>query len=565
MKRYASIDFMRGLAIIMMLCLHMINTIIDKGLIDQMNELPMISILSLLILPFLGGLAGFFLLISAISNMISMYKFIEKGKSPRNLIKRQILTGSLIIIFGMLSEGLIGYHGTLGKLLGHLDNINIESALNQALFYWNNFETIHTIGWCIVLNGIVHGLISRDNGWKNPKKMMKIYIFLAIFVLILTQFVWDLIYYLIPGYPWEIHPITGNELSLGQIGINSPGELIGNIFLTAFAAEVEPIFPYLAVSFIGSIIGIGMACPRDDLPKNFVKKTLITGLIMFIVGLISTIVVLTQTGGFNSMIDHYLKMHQHRNWDPNYPDGNFPKFAWVAQFLLLNGFSIMGTMTVIFLVEFRGKGAKFAQKTKFIRRYGFVALTAYNIQWIYFLTHQLFSFIFGEEDLRANFGWGGTLFIVFFTLLVFQGIFLLWEKVNYVGTIEWMIGTIGMAINPMKRNDQTSNKKWWEKGALDVENAFYNPEWISIYKEEEISIDKWGKILNRMAIISLASIIFIPFNIVILRIMLKNKNQLEKSSFYRKTRKMALIGTLLFALFILFISFVSFTNLGIKL
>jgi len=77
MKRFASIDFLRGLAIFIMLILHMLGDYLDVNtLLVDINQLPLINIVALIVLPFLGGLAGLFLIASSISNMISMQKRI---------------------------------------------------------------------------------------------------------------------------------------------------------------------------------------------------------------------------------------------------------------------------------------------------------------------------------------------------------------------------------------------------------------------------------------------------------------------------------------------------------
>ncbi len=66
-KRFSSLDFLRGLAIILMIILHQISDLLDIGtLTADLNSVPLINIVALLILPFIGGLAGLFLLTSAI-------------------------------------------------------------------------------------------------------------------------------------------------------------------------------------------------------------------------------------------------------------------------------------------------------------------------------------------------------------------------------------------------------------------------------------------------------------------------------------------------------------------
>ena len=120
-RRFASIDFARGIAIVAMLFLHIIgDTLNIQYLLENINNYPLINIIVLIILPFYGGLAGFFLLISSIGNMISMQRDLEKGKSVRSIVFKQIFGGILLLGFAMLSEALIGYHGTVGEFFHNL-------------------------------------------------------------------------------------------------------------------------------------------------------------------------------------------------------------------------------------------------------------------------------------------------------------------------------------------------------------------------------------------------------------------------------------------------------------
>ena len=65
-KRFASIDFLRGLAILIMLCLHVVMDVLDVNqLMGAINDVSILNVLALIVLPFLGGLAGFFLMVSA--------------------------------------------------------------------------------------------------------------------------------------------------------------------------------------------------------------------------------------------------------------------------------------------------------------------------------------------------------------------------------------------------------------------------------------------------------------------------------------------------------------------
>jgi len=51
--------------------------------------------------PISRGLAGFFLLVSAASNMISMYRRLENGQPTNTLIMQQVIGGALLVLFAI--------------------------------------------------------------------------------------------------------------------------------------------------------------------------------------------------------------------------------------------------------------------------------------------------------------------------------------------------------------------------------------------------------------------------------------------------------------------------------
>jgi uncharacterized membrane protein len=146
MKRFSSIDFLRGTAIFIMIALHTISWFLNiDSLLNNINDVPLANVLGLVVLEFLGGLAGFFLLVSAIGNMISMYKRLQSGRSADDLLRNQVITGILLIIFAYLVEGTIGYLGALGDVFHNLNNPAGPNYLSTMFSRWAHFETIHTI------------------------------------------------------------------------------------------------------------------------------------------------------------------------------------------------------------------------------------------------------------------------------------------------------------------------------------------------------------------------------------------------------------------------------------
>jgi hypothetical protein len=584
MKRFSSIDFLRGTAIFIMIALHTISWFLNaQTILDDINNAPLINILALVVLEFLGGLAGFFLLVSAIGNMISMYKRLQSGRSADDLIRNQVITGILLIIFAYLVEGTTGYLGALGDFFHNLNNPGGPNYLGTMFSRFAHFETIHTIAWCLLINGIVQYFLSRNDRWKNIGFQIKVYAVLAIVVVAITQPVWWLVetYGAQGGYPWNL--TTGAFIA--EPYIFGPDAtfltVLKSVFLNAIASTEEPILPYLAVSFIGSIIGIVISQPREQVPLNFPRKILFLGLAMFLVGIVGviTFIVTIITGPasdpFGAAVSAYQKISYHRDyWDNPAVTETFTfPLAWLWQFLALNGVGIMMTMLVIRLVEFRGIGAQFAQKSTFIRRFGFTAFTNYNNQWYLWILQFLFAVVVVNMGLEGLVGardipyawypyspvnWPSVGILLLCVYGFYYLILRLWEKIGYVGTLEWCIGTIGAYLKPSKKGTANAAKKWWQKGQLDVQNAFYNAEWEDIVTKDEIKHDVLAesKFAYKLALISLVSIVFIPATFVAWSLAVTAQRTEGKNKFNQVAKVVAIIGSCLFigvlvALFVL--------------
>ncbi|MHA1198441.1 MAG: hypothetical protein ACTSQF_03720, partial [Candidatus Heimdallarchaeaceae archaeon] len=314
-KRFASIDFLRGLAIFIMIVLHIVSDYLDVDALlaaDKINTIPLINLIILAVMSFLGGLAGLFLIASAISNMVSMQRNLRNGKSVVSIALKQIVGGIILLIFAMLTEGVTGYHGMFGSLIHNLKTPTLDVLIARRS--WAIFETIHTIAWCTIINGIVQVLLSINGGWKKPRRQMLIYAILSVIVIVCTKFIWEGLYNNLlgsnsTGFPWGtnadgsltnlpnhiLNSITGSNKRGYPWGTNADGSsmwqpdvrtagfgavLVG-IFVNPLAAPFEPIFPYLAVSFIGSIIGIAISQPKKALFKGFTKTVLLTSFVMF--------------------------------------------------------------------------------------------------------------------------------------------------------------------------------------------------------------------------------------------------------------------------------------------
>ncbi|NHJ39568.1 MAG: DUF1624 domain-containing protein [Asgard group archaeon] len=592
-KRFATLDFGRGIAIFLMVAMHIISYALNiQEKLDNINNLKVINLVALVLLPFYGGLAGFFLIVSAASNMVSMYKDLDHGNSIRNIVLKQVIGGLLLLVFAMLCEGLIGYHGAFGNFFKYLDDPAryfqynplsnyehfgeiVDYNWQVLLWRWNHFETIHTIAWCLILNGCVQGLLSLKKNWQNRRRMIISYAVLAFIIVALTQPVWMLVNRIVPGYPFELIPSTGNMSYVPVLGEDSWWRIVSAPFLSVLAAPMEPIFPYLAVSFIGSIIGIAITKPREKINKNFPKNMFLVGLGMFIPGFAGVIIIIINvlgSLGFDEAAGLYQYLPYHRHWTSDFKN-YLPIFSWLPQFLCLTGFSVMLIMLLFRLIEYRGKSKAFSDKTKFIRRFGTVAFSNYNNQWIYYIIFFLTSLAI-NRDAYVKLYWAGTFLTIFITLIIYHLLLLGWEKIKYIGSLEWLIRTFTNNVIPLRRKRFDPSVKWWQRGQIDVERMFNNPEWINLndiedsnkaINEKMPAEQRDSKFALILSIVGLVTIIFNAASIIGLFVSLNARKTEGINKRNKAALVMSIIGCVLFAGFYIFCFSVKIGTLGIPL
>jgi hypothetical protein len=263
MKRYASIDFLRGLAIFLMIWVHTFQRwVFREPLYSHMGEYSLFAIIFLMAILWLGSWCGLFLMVSATGNMLSMQNGLERGTTIGSTVFKQVMGGTLLLLAGIISETVLGYNAYLGNL--------VFGTNNWVLMLWRgtHFETIQAVAWCVILNGITHGLLSMKGGWKKINRNIKIYFVLILLIVIFTPSVWKFAQTIVPGYPYatrdnlwgyifgRFFQIEHLDVQYGILGYDPFGYIVKLFFLSPLAGQVEPIFPFLAVSYIGSIMGL---------------------------------------------------------------------------------------------------------------------------------------------------------------------------------------------------------------------------------------------------------------------------------------------------------------------
>ncbi len=576
MRRYASIDFLRGTAILMMIVLHIVMFMLNRAIyIDNIDTVSVINIFAMIILVTAGGMAGFFLLVSAIGNGISMERNYQAGKSPKSVAIKQVVGGMLLLVFAALSEGIIGYQGALGNLF--LSNSDWWTSI---LYRGYHMETIHTIAWCVIVNGIVQFFLARKEGWKKSKRNIKIYVILIVVVLALTPLMWYLAQLVVQYYPYGKYFLNKDQLEVKYPlwGVTPPIDYIVLFLLAPLASSVEPIFPYLAMSFVGSIIGILMTQKREEIPRKFPHTFMRIAIGMFGIGALGFFISLFMTP---NPIDGLIVLYDHRYFSNiglpppsnNFPLhilAGFPEFAWLFQFMFLNGIGLALTVLIIRLVEFRGKGAVFGKKTLWVRRYGFVAFSMYNYQELYFLPWYIVTLILQIFDSsiksygnRENLPWGGVFLAMGLSLLLFEVVLRLWEKVDYAFGLEWCIGLIANKLLPVKKQAtgaEGEKRKWWQ--VLDAKHALHEVEWLNIVEENEVPHASFSD--SRLAwYLAKAGIFLFPVSFMALALAKSSARSEPPNKYNKRARILAIIGIIFFATWFTLASIFTLSDLGL--
>jgi hypothetical protein len=485
---------------------------------ENLDSYPLIILVILLAAIFFGGWAGFFLMVSASGNMISMYRNLERGKKVGDVVLKQVIGGSLLLLCAVLTEAVIGYHGYLGEIaLGHPEKWDI------LLYRGFHQETIHTIAWCIVLNGIVQGLLSIKGGYKKIKRNIIIYSILAVLLIAATVPIWEGLRYSFSGlndmaeplqYPFDI-PLAGiREIQYGTLGVTPFWQLVKQWFIAPLAGGPEPIIPFLAVSFIGSAIGLFLLKKEKEKEKNPeklpstrpLKISLIIGFVFFLIGLIGTAVLAVLSPQLNlagDLIAHHYDVRALYEYGLEYGFGF--SFIWLSWFMMETAAQFCAIILIIRVVEFRGKAKQFARKTLYFRRFGFVAFSIYNWQFVDIIAVWAFvgiGLIFPilgipgvaqvgngyaaiMDAARNGYGVINIWFLLATVYLVHQILLKSWEKIHFTGGFEWFIAKVSDILVPTKRKNRV-REGFFKSARLDPKKGLYTVDWIEMVPYDKV-------------------------------------------------------------------------------
>ncbi|NHJ85643.1 MAG: DUF1624 domain-containing protein [Asgard group archaeon] len=447
-RRIATLDFFRGFAILFMIAFHIFMKLYDYSYLDftEMPEIPLVALVFMGIAAFFGTWHGFFLFISSIVNTYVTIKKAQKNTNHVKTLLQLLLTGVLLIFIGWLEQAF-GYFGYFGGIIQGKFGWTNFSSLYVALF---QPEPLQIIGLSLIVNSVILFFLTQNKGHEKYRRNMLIYFVITMIVLIisiiLSTFGPDYIPYFTdqPNYPDVQNAVTTfGPFRAWMIAISMGG--------------LQPIFPFMMTPFAGAMIGLTLA--KSDVKIRAPLFGILIGFGLFVLGIIYTI----------------INIKLGLRWT------TIERNASVSTYLLRLGFQIMVVCACLSLIEFRGRGARFGNRSivKFVRFWGIISLTMYILQLYEYFPRWLLTIIFkpytGIDFLNQNFIPKGSelllLFSALFVILWFYILQWLWSKIHYIGTFEWCILKIQEVIFKTK------------KSRLNTNIILHQVEWINFGKQ----------------------------------------------------------------------------------
>jgi Heparan-alpha-glucosaminide N-acetyltransferase, catalytic len=443
LKRFISIDGIRGFAIILVIFFHALMYNIDLILDDVDTETNFITQL----LAYFLYWAPAFTLISGTSNALSIYGRYKRGKlQPKQMLKNLVLSGFIII-------GL-NYVYMIFFTPGHVEPDFVSIGIFPGFFRYGELyitdlarltftTTLIMLGTSNIVLGIVFYILFRKkrilttgtnsvsisnstddlNNSKqeiapNSRPDVYNYIIVGIFAM--------LILILYPVIKELTLPILTTEVT--------PTNFVLITLISWIAGNLNPMFPYASFALFGAIFGMMIVDKQSN--KYILSYGYLLGGIITIIGLI-----LYSFYGFVSV-----------------PYNTPPLPSMIL---------IMGPIVLIFTMvlhrdDFSGEKniRKAFKRTQFSRRLGMISLTIF--MWessLSYLVGALIGVIY--PTWRANYAF---MFFIFSPLMVLIWFIIvrLWEKREFKGSIEWIMIILFQKV---------SKKKTIK---LDVKNMLYN-------------------------------------------------------------------------------------------
>ena len=432
MKRFISIDFLRGLSILLMLALHIfIQTFNVEILVNAVlyGEGSIIFAIFAVVIMYFASFAGLFMMLSGFGNMISMQKqynryLQENPETAYKKVRKSIVTRGMLVFFIGYFINTIFWPYILGPLENVLMNTPITNYWIQFLneIYW--FQVIQSVGLAQIIIGFIYtSCLKRE---MNPEKIKKILWGVIISIFILT-----------PGLLYGIRSIPG-FWPKPYVNWQSRPTWLNFIFflLTIVGGKEQAIFPWHAMALIGSILALDLF--GKDVSKKIRNKWLIIGSVMFFLGLVLQIVFYLIANSLSDSAKMYFEYGFGEIFGYSGPS--------TAYMLFVGGGEVLLTILTLWLVEGKNRGKQFAENTIIARRTGIITLTVYALQPLTLVPIIMLERTFNLEPGLQQASIWQSLAIICICLMIWIPILYTWEQIKFVGSFDWLLSFI------LKRN-----------------------------------------------------------------------------------------------------------------
>lgn len=395
MKRIFTFDLIRAIAIIGVVFVHTLQhswsqtANVEAG---TQEAGPMV-----LILFYILTMAGVFYVIMG---AVNAYMIHHRIKNKRNNLRQMVLSGVIMGIFLIFSHYMFRAFFSADSGIFYFLARDGEFLAPSAKWLIGT-STLAMLGWTSIIVPIVIALLFRNDGIRKVRRNYWILGITGSLILAVT-------------------PFLRNELAPVVVDLISEGSYLRAIALGAFVYDLFPIFPYIGYGLYGAMIGIALA--RGEHHKRIKLFLLLSGIGWMLLGFI----VNAQYGGPDPSLYREFSTQAVFN-------KTFLQFSQLGMFMI---FVLIGLS--IFDMISHERGRRRQGRFSLLRKFSLVSLTIYLVEgFIMGMMYGIFNF------MPFMSGWNNSLGIValaaLFHLLLWTLAVVLWEKVEFKGSIEWLI------------------------------------------------------------------------------------------------------------------------------
>ncbi|MBD3352688.1 MAG: hypothetical protein GF364_14470 [Candidatus Lokiarchaeota archaeon] len=397
----------------------------------ELEEIPLPVIIPFLPLILISTWAPIFALISGTASAYVTLGIVSRGKSVRkeeinkslkNALKGALINGILLYVVSFIHMTMFHYSLVFN---GEMSRTMITGSIELGKFILPSFDflffndAIFLMAISGVIINIILYLLWRNTGYKQIKRN---YIILTII---------GVGFFALSPCLHLLDPLFFNAIDNGQFILPA--------VLRILIGHPHSTFPNAGFAFFGAILGI--AIKREIQFKKIRNFGLIFGL-----GFIAVAIIIFING------DAVL--------GPELIGTSIP-----LEFHMINfGSMLIFTIALIGWIEYNDveKRKKIAQRTIGIRRFSFIAMTGYVMETLLVIINLKWYLPLWNSD-SFWIRWIELMLFCFMQLGIWVIIVHLWEKIDFKGSYEWFVVTVGGNLRGRKSN------------RLNVEKVLYNP------------------------------------------------------------------------------------------